>query len=54
MDDAAVLTSLRKLGNGDAHAGLRALCAMAFTCSVCLQRYSADSKCACSGEVRGG
>lgn len=45
--DTEVLQQLRQLGNGDATAGFRSLCALAFVCSVCLQRWDRDSRCGC-------
>lgn len=49
--DPAALEALKRLGNGDPTAGYRQLCAMAFVCSVCCQRWDAGSRCACSKEA---
>ncbi len=46
--DPEAFETLRKLGNGDATAGFRQLCAMAFTCPACCQRWDVNGKCACS------
>lgn len=46
------LEALKRLGNGDPTAGFRQLCALAFVCSVCGQRWDVSSRCPCSKGAR--